>query len=631
MSASLTHRASGLINLAIGSMAMIPALTFNELRTTGDLVLPVVWLPSRFHLADPMGTVPAALLATVVGVSVFVLSLLVVLHPMRHAPAVTKAVASLGISLVLQGVALERFGARLRGTPHVFPDNNLSLFGGLVSADRLLFAAGAIALTAACASYLRWTRAGLVLRAANDNETGVLLLGYSPLRTSLVAWVIAGTVTSFAGVLLASFAGVAPPQFTLYAVPALGAALAGRFRNLSVVCAVGLGIGAMQSWAVHLGASETLPRWLQHGVDDALPLIAIVVALVITGDSLPHRGTMLERSHPRAGTAPHPALWVVVSAVALTATWMGSSGLRLALVQTLITAVLALSLVVSAGYIGQVSLAQVTIAGLSAYVLAGLTTGLGVPFPLAPMLAIACSAAIGFVVGIPALRIRGAQLMVVSLAFALAINRLVLENTSLAGFTTSVTIAPPRFLGLDLGVFGPGGFPAPRLVTFFIVVAVLSFVMVSNLRRGPVGRRWLAVRGNERAASASGVNLLRTKLTASAVSVGLAGAAGVLIAYNSETVSYRLFDPEIALALVALVYLAGVASIPGALVAGVLAAGGLLEFVFDIGAGKGGHSIWYGVALIVVAVKLPAGLAGAFGDTWRRIVPRGRNHPAEAR
>ena len=102
------------------------------------------------------------------------------------------------------------------------------------------------------------------------------------------------------------------------------------------------------------------------------------------------------------------------------------------------------------------------------------------------------------------------------------------------------------------------------------------------------------------------------------MSVGLAGVAGVLIAYNSESVSYLLFSTDIALALVALAYLAGIASIWGALLAGLIAAGGLVEHVLGVGAGKQGHSLLYGVALIIVTVLAPGGLTGTLAGLGRR-------------
>ena len=103
------------------------------------------------------------------------------------------------------------------------------------------------------------------------------------------------------------------------------------------------------------------------------------------------------------------------------------------------------------------------------------------------------------------------------------------------------------------------------------------------------------------------------------MAVGLAGVAGVLIAQNVETLSYRLFDIDLALALVALAYLGGVASISGAVVAGLLTAGGLVEHFLGVGSGKQGGSLVYGVALVLVCVVAPGGLAGIADGVRKRL------------
>jgi len=89
-------------------------------------------------------------------------------------------------------------------------------------------------------------------------------------------------------------------------------------------------------------------------------------------------------------------------------------------------------------------------------------------------------------------------------------------------------------------------------------VAAVSFVAVANLRRGWTGRRWLAVRGNEAAAAACGVDVVRTKLLASAVAVGLAGVAGVLIAQNSQKVEVNFFFASVETPLVFALLVVGI-------------------------------------------------------------------------
>ena len=109
-----------------------------------------------------------------------------------------------------------------------------------------------------------------------------------------------------------------------------------------------------------------------------------------------------------------------------------------------------------------------------------------------------------------------------------------------------------------------------------MIVARRAVLAVANLRRSATGLRWLAVRSNERAAAAAGINVSATKLGAFAVSSFLAGLGGALLAYELPALSPQQFLVVGALAVLALCYLGGIATMSGALIAGVLASGGLL-------------------------------------------------------
>ncbi len=110
MSVIITYRGSGVVNFAVGAMAMIPSMVFAELRGSGDLVIPVVLLPNRYRLGDPMGFVPAAALGLAVGLVVAGVIYVVVIRSLRTAPPVTMLVATVGLTLVLQALAVRGFG-----------------------------------------------------------------------------------------------------------------------------------------------------------------------------------------------------------------------------------------------------------------------------------------------------------------------------------------------------------------------------------------------------------------------------------------------------------------------------------------------------------------------------------------
>ena len=158
--------------------------------------------------------------------------------------------------------------------------------------------------------------------------------------------------------------------------------------------------------------------------------------LVVRGRPLPTRGAIIEHSLGRAPRPYHivlPALLGSVVVVVLLGALHGSY--RAALITSLIMAVISLSLVVVTGYCGQISLAQMTFAGAAAFLLSRFTSSWGLPFPIAPLLASLVAALIGVLIGLPALRIRGLLVGVVTLALAVTVEALWFRNNDFNGGT----------------------------------------------------------------------------------------------------------------------------------------------------------------------------------------------------
>ncbi len=213
---------------------------------------------------------------------------------------------------------------------------------------------------------------------------------------------------------------------------------------------------------------------------------------------------------------------------------------RGALTNSAIGVILCLSVVVVTGLVGQMSLAPMAFAGISAFLVAELATDHGRPFPW-PILAGALAATIvGVVVAVPALRIRGVNLAIVTLAFGLAMDRFVFDNPTVNGGVAGATVERPHLIDqtrsavFEVGPFtiGDGKQPNPLTAVFCILVALVLCYAVVNLRRSTSGRQMLAVRANERAAAAAGVDVARTKTLAFAVSAFVAGLGGAVIAYR---------------------------------------------------------------------------------------------------
>nr|MCU0261055.1 hypothetical protein [Ilumatobacteraceae bacterium] len=106
----LVYRGSGVVNLAQGAMAMFPAAVFVSLRTEGVLVLPVVGIPGSFDLGGPWPVLPAFIVAVAVGVLIGLLAYLLVFRLLTDAAPVSRLVASVGLTIVLQGVAVAQVG-----------------------------------------------------------------------------------------------------------------------------------------------------------------------------------------------------------------------------------------------------------------------------------------------------------------------------------------------------------------------------------------------------------------------------------------------------------------------------------------------------------------------------------------
>lgn len=619
----ITHRASNVINLAHGAIGMYLAFAYYELRRSGDLVLPVLGLPGRVGLISRPTVATALLVVVVLGAAVGAVCYLLLFRPLRSAPALARVVASLGLMVYLIGVVDLRFegpaatSLRLEGP---LPTDLVDAFGIQVPADRYLLAGALVVVTAALWAVDRWTRFGLATRAAAENEQGAVVLGLSPDAIGVANWVLAAVLAGLAVIAAAPLSGLDPAATSLLVVPALGAALLGGFRSIVVAAAAGLGIGMLQSELLNLQASSS---WLPDiGLQQGVPFVIVVVALALRGNRLPDRATVALRRLPPA-PEPRHALVVtgVVAAGGVVALLALDSAFRLGIIVSTIAAVVALSVVVLTGMVGQISLATFALAGTAGFAMVRAADGLGLGFPWAPLVGVLAAVALGVLAGLPAVRVRGLTLAVTTLAASVAIEELLFRWSWFSGGAEGARVPAPSLFGVDLGI-GAAGDEYPRVAFGVLVLAALtgSMALVVNLRRGATGRRWLAVRANERAAEAAGVPVARVKLGATAVASALAGLAGTLLAYQQQVVSPGSFGAIESLVAVAMAYLAGIATPVAALLAGALTAGGLLTVVLDeLSEGSSKYQFaMNGLLLMVIAVRYPAGLIGSA----RRRSPR---------
>ena len=234
-----------------------------------------------------------------------------------------------------------------------------------------------------------------------------------------------------------------------------------------------------------------------------------------------------------------------------------------------ITALLALSLVVLMGFVGQVSFAQYSFAALGAFTVGSLVVGHGVNFWVAMALGTGFAAVAGVLVGIPALRLRGLLLAVLTLTVALFVDRFVLSPGTWDGFSGGANgwpgIPMPSLFGVDLNSYS--------FYLFALGVFLVAALLVWNLRTGKAGRVLRAVRDSDVAASTLGINVAAWKLAAFGLSAGLAGLAGTLLAVADASVSGgpgSTYNFQFSVQLVAALTVMGAGLIVSAPAAGIL-------------------------------------------------------------
>ncbi len=609
----VAFRASGVINFGHGAIATYVTYVYVSLTGTGRYPVPplpnplapvegiagveILDLPTFIDLGGATPKAPALLIALATAAALGLAAHFAIFRPLRYAPVLAKVVASVGIMLFLQAAVVLRFGARAKATEPIFPDGPVDVLGARVGQDRLWVLGTVVVITAALWLLFRYTRFGIATRAGAENERFATLLGFNADFGAGVSWVLASVLAGLVGILVAPITGVTPSFFTVLLISSLAAALIGRMSSFVIAAAAGLMLGVVDQELFRL---ELEWGWIPDiGIRRALPFVVIALAMVIRGESLPSRGALTVERLPEA-VAPRITRgrlvgYGVLVAVAFWLTVLAPFQYRAGMQNSMIGVILALSLVVVTGYVGQISLMQMALAGIGAFSVASFGTSAGMPLPFALALAVASGVGFGLIAAIPSLRTRGASLAIVTLASGLAVGEIFFARPGWFGLDRGVKTAdPPELFGIEFGpnsdfVLGDGKIPTGAYGLFLLVTAVLCCVSVMRLRRSRLGEQMLAVRANERAAAAAGVNVAAVKLAAFGVSSFFAALGGALTAFSLGAYGPDSFGIFASLTVLAFAYLGGISTVGGAITAGTLFSEGIgivvaNEWFIDVGA-----------------------------------------------
>jgi branched-chain amino acid transport system permease protein len=304
------------------------------------------------------------------------------------------------------------------------------------------------------------------------------------------------------------------------------------------------------------------------------------------------------------------------------APWLASEYLLSQLTFILIYGIVGLGLMLLAGFTGLFSIGHAAFFGVGAYTQAVLTN-MGWPFPLAMAVAGLLSAAVGVVVGLPALRVKGIYLGIATLSFGFIVEEVFARWESVTGGNAGKTVGTAKMFG----------WAADTGTSFYfvcLVTAVLATLACLNLLRSPTGRAFVAIRDSEISAQSMGIHLAYYKTLSFAISAALAGIGGALYGHQIRFLSPDQFNIIQSIDLLLMVVIGGLGSIHGAFLGAIFLIGlpQLIASVKDllpaaIGQAPGLKAVIYGAVLIAFVLFEPLGLYGRWLKvrTWFQLFP----------
>jgi branched-chain amino acid transport system permease protein len=609
---ALIYRANRVVNFAQADLGTVP---------TGFAASFILFWNWPYFVGMGVGLLMALLLGAVVEMAF--------IRRFRSAPRMVVTVATIGITqlLVVLGILIPRWWGENLASQRLEPPVDWKFtptwqwkFWQAQPGSYILNANHLIALVvgpmaiAFVAWFLNRSRLGIAIRASAERTDRAAMLGIPVSRLNTLVWAIAGALAYLALFLRSGITGV--PLGVAAGLPALLVALAalviGRLERLPTIACAAMALTLLESGVTWNSESPFLAYPIMAG--------AMFVAL------LAQRSSNLRRDNDNTSSwrgaeqvRPLPPYlanygWVpTVKWTLISLCVLGVVALPVVLDVDLViksTALIAfvvigLSLVVLTGWAGQISFGQMALAGIGAAVSATLTWRWHVDLSLTLLIGGLAGGVAAFVVGVPALRLRGLYLAVTTFALSLATEYWLLNDRFFHWF-------PKAEVGFERDpLFGQVRVDTPtRFYTYSVVVLALVFMALRGIRASRTGRVIVAIRENERAAQSFSVGVVRAKLTAFVISGIVAGIGGALLAQGSKSFSIATFTTQESFNVFISAVIGGLGMLGGAFL-GALYLRGTRWFITD--------SAWQllstGFGVLLVLLVLPGGL----GSLWVKL------------
>jgi ABC-type branched-subunit amino acid transport system ATPase component/ABC-type branched-subunit amino acid transport system permease subunit len=540
-----------------------------------------------------------------------------VIRPLRGASTLARLLGTLAVLLIVQALILLRYTAETQIQANGLPRNLVRVGPTNVSADRLILTALAIAMTIVLWALYKHSTFGALTSAVAENPVALAALGRSSNVIGAINWIFGGALSGVACILIAPTSSLQSGLTVSLLMAGLAAAVLGGFSSFGLTLLAGLVIGVAQSVATKFISAP--------GVSQSLPFLFIVVVMVVRGTSIPIRGFMADRL-PRLGSGrvrwpflvPIVAVCAVLTFV-LPGTWTAAAG------TSLCVAIILLSAVLVTGMAGQLSLAQFGLAGLGGYIAARLEINAGLPFLVDLVIAAVVMIPIGALFAWPAIRTRGVTLAVVTLGLAQALHYILFSDPRYTGGYDGMTLREPSLFGWSIE---NSRYPGRYALVCLILLTLVS-LFVSRLRRGAVGRVFIAIRDNERAAAALGISVPKAKCLAFSLSAGIASIGGTLVVFASESAVFVNFDAFSSANIVILATIGGIGYVLGAIPGSTLAAGGIGAIIaqYLFARVESYLALIAGVVLLALLLQHPDGAVSLWEKAATRIARRRQRGP----
>ena len=564
---------TGVLNFAHAGFAMIAAYLY-------------AWLT-----ADQGWSVGAAALGAVAVVTLLgTLAEAIVLRRLASAAFTTKVITTLGLYVLMQGITLQVFGFDPRVAPLLLT-GGIDIGGTTASYQQIAILVAAVGIMVGLQVFLRMTRLGLATRSCAQDREVAALIGIPTRVISSVNWTIGAFMAAVAGVLIAPLALFTIDSFSIYLVTGIGAALFGGLTGLAGAFLGGLALGVAQNWAI--ATSEQPGVW-------ALAIFVAIVALLLIRRRWPTEllgQAIVGGKGSRGSTSWVPARLVFGLGWMLLLVWAVRFNFWAYTASLVLFYVLvSLSVVVSGGWTGQLSLGHGALVGVGVFTMLSLRNDHGLDFFPALAITIVVGIGAGFVFGLLSLRLSSTQVAIATLALSLVASEWLFSK----GLGASEFMPVPDFLASD-----------HKLFTAMLVAVAACTLLLLRLQRSPWGLSFLAIRDAPDMAAHFAVRVKAARLWSFAIAGGIAALAGVAFGLLISVVPPFAVGVPMSLNVLVFTVVGGMQSLVGPFIGPLLFVAGPQVLKGSSTSASALPQIMGGAMVVLVLLARPEGL-GSF-------------------